>query len=373
MHEIGARHEFCTTPGQQGRSGVGIDVHAGPVTAADRSTGRAIPIWESVVATGWVYVLGETTGADLKIGYTSQPTVTPRLGEIVDGWNGIREYVVLAAVRGTKKDERAIRESFRSVRHGNRTEYIEPDDNAVEYVNWLRSQWFVSADGTDHAPGFPVEDPSAWLPAEGRTRSRPVDDAGKLVQDYDTRTDHLSCTAWSWMVNPVPSVQDYFTPTELIDAARAAMGGVDLDAASHWLANRRHRIPDYFDINRSAFENRWYGRVWLNPPYGDNAPWFREIERYFVSGEIEQLCMLSPVWAFTTSIARPIMKFSSSFVILNPTPKFWGNAKGRTGTNNPHGILYIGSRPAEFNRAFLSHGYPMSFQWGAMDEIRRAA
>lgn len=321
------------------------------------------------MATGWVYVLGEVNGADLKIGYTADPAVTKRAKSIDDGWNGMREYVVLAAIRGTKTDEKNMRAPFRLCPHGNRREYIHPDEEAVEYVNWLRSQYFVSPDGKDQADDFPVIEPSLWLPDVGRRHPRPKDDPDTLLQPYETRLDHLRGTAWAWLVDPAASIQDYFTPTELIDAARTAMGDVDLDAASHWIANRRHRIPDYFHINRSAFENPWHGRVWLNPPYGDNAPWFREILRHTATGEVEQLCMLSPVWAFTTAIARPVMAKASAFVMLNPTPQFWGNAKGKTGTNNPHGILYIGDRSKEFFKAFEPFGYPMEFRWDVMDEL----
>jgi hypothetical protein len=325
------------------------------------------------MATGWIYVFGETDGKDLKIGYTADDTVERRHKSVVDGWNGMRNYVVLAAVRGTKKDEKAMREPFRIVAHGNRQEYVEPDEEALEYVNWLREQYFVSPNGKDKAEGFPVIEPSLWLPAPGRRHPRPNADPDTLLQAYETRTDHLRGTAWSWLIDPAASIQDYFTPPELVDAAREAMGGIDLDAASHWVANRTHRIPEYFHINRSAFDNPWRGRVWLNPPYGDNAPWFREISRYAETGDIEQLCMLSPVWAFTTTIARPVMRRSSAFVLLNPTPSFWGNAKGRTGTNNPHGILYIGEQKEAFLRAFARHGYPVTFEWGAIDEMQGAA
>jgi hypothetical protein len=309
------------------------------------------------MATGWVYVLGETTGADIKTGYTSGDTPGPRVKDVIDGWNGQRNYVTLAAVRGTLTDEKAMRRPFR-VRTdlGNRKEYLWPDEDLLEYVNWLRSQWFISPDGNDAASDFPVQDPNLWLPAPSRRISRPEFDSLKLVQDYDIRNDHLAGTPWSWMVNPQSSFQDYFTPPDIIAAARQAMGGIDLDAASHWGANRVHQIPDYFHVNRSAFENPWHGRVWLNPPYGDNAPWFREIQRYVTSGAVEQVCMLSPMWAFITGIAQPIVDLSSALVLLSPTPRFWGNSEGRTGRNDPHGVLYMGKRRAQFLKAFREHG-----------------
>jgi hypothetical protein len=326
------------------------------------------------MATGWIYVLGETTGQDMKIGYTGEDrTVHQRCAEVTDSNNGDRHYVVLAAVRGTKNDERAMRDNFRMRPHGNRREYIEPDQDAVEYINWLRSQYYVSPDGRDRASELPAVEPSFWLPSPGRRHPRPIEDPEKLLQDYETRRDHLRGTAWSWLIDPAASIQDYFTPAELVNAARVAMGDVDLDAASHWLANRTHKIPDIFHVNRSAFENRWHGRVWLNPPYGDNKLWYREIARYVGSGDVEQLCMLSPIWAFTTAIARPVVRLSSAFLLLNPTPKFWGNAHGKTGTNNPHGILYIGERREQFLRAFARYGYPVSFEWDAIDELQGVA
>lgn len=325
------------------------------------------------MATGWIYVLGETTGQDIKIGYTASPTLTTRVKSVVDGWNGQRDYVVLAGVRGTKNNEAAMRSPFRARTDlGSRTEYLYPNDDLVEYVNWLRAQFFVTPDGADDGDGFPAIDPSLWLPdGPHRRRPRPPVDAAQLIQDYAIRDDHLAGTAWDWMLNPAASVQDYFTPSELVDAAREAMGDIDLDAASHWIANRTHRIPDFFDVNRSAFDNPWHGRVWLNPPYGDNAPWFREIERYVKCGQVTQLCMLSPVWAFTTGLARPVVDLSSAFVLLSPTPKFWGNSQGRTGTNNPHGVLYVGPRRTEFLRAYASHGIPLAFD--AIDEITEAS
>lgn len=312
------------------------------------------------MATGWVYVLGETSGEDIKVGYTGQATAAPRVKEVIDGWNGQRNYVVLAALRGTRKDEKALRAPFKARTDlGAREEYLWPTEDLLEYLNWLRSQWFTSQDGVEDPP---VVDPSMWLPDGTRRWPVPVADPDKMMQDWEARTDHLFGTAWAWMPNPKASIQDYFTPPEIVSAARGAMGGIDLDAASHWLANRRHQIPDYFDATRSAFENPWHGRVWLNPPYGDNAPWFKEIIRYVTSGAVEQLCMLSPIWVFNTEIARPVVELSSALVILSPTPQFWGNSEGKTGKNHPHGVLYIGDRREEFLKAFAEHGIPMRIE-----------
>ena len=78
--------------------------------------------------------------------------------------------------------------------------------------------------------------------------------------------------------------------------------------------------------------------------------------------------MLSPVWAFNTNIAKPVIDRSSGMVLLSPTPKFWGRHKsGRIvdegseelGVNHPHAILYMGDRVNEFKDAFAKYGIPM--------------
>jgi len=310
----------------------------------------------------WVYVLGECTGRDIKIGWARD--LRSRIAGVNSEQMDESSYVLLAAVRGTKTNESAALRYFDGhLRRdkGPRREYLHPADEVVEYVNWLRSQWFVALKPDDE--DVPMEDPSHWLPEPGRRIPPPVVDPERLVQPFEDLAGPLAGTAWAWMVGQRTGVQDYFTPPEIVQAARAAMGGIDLDAASHWMANRVHQIPDWFHTGRSAFENRWHGRVWLNPPYGDNEPWFREIVRYVESGDIEQLCMISPMWSFHTRLAEPVLKLSSGLVLLIPTPKFWGNADpARTGKNHPHGVLYIGERISEFREAFRPFGVPVRFE-----------
>ncbi len=310
----------------------------------------------------WVYVFGEKAGRDIKVGWAHN--IRARLATVQSEQMDDSGYVLLAAARGTKKDETRILSYFAAdVRRdkGKRKEYLHPTAPVVEYANWLRSQWFVALDLDED--DVPMEDPSHWEPRPERRIPPPVADPERLVQPFDDLTGALAGTAWAWMVGQRAGIQDYFTPIEIVNAAREAMGGIDLDAASHWMANREHKIPDWFHTGRSAFENRWYGRVWLNPPYGDNEPWFREIERYVRAGDVEQLCMISPMWAFHTRLAEPILKLSSGLVLLIPTPKFWGNADpSKVGKNHPHGILYIGDRVTEFRTAFAPFGAAVRFE-----------
>jgi hypothetical protein len=317
----------------------------------------------------WVYVLGEKSGADVKIGHTRDETLRSRLRGVNGAQTTMEEYVLLAGVRGSLKDESRLKRHFDAYRRqdkGARQEYFRPDPEVVQYVHWLRAQWWAVVDDSMPLNEAPAVAPEQWMPdGPSRRLASPEPDVEVMVQEWQILEGPLAGTAWDWMPDPKPSIQDYYTPPELIDAARTAMGDIDIDAASHWCANRVHRIPDYFTIGRSAFEHDWNGRVWLNPPYGNNGAWFDRISHQIDSGNLQQLVMLSPVHAFNTRKARDtIMRHIAGMVLLSPAPVFWGNSDGRTGTNLPHAIVYIGPRCREFFAAYSEFGIPFTIPEG---------
>jgi hypothetical protein len=324
----------------------------------------------------WNYVLGEVTGADVKIGQTQKPYVRDRI-KSVNGEANEDSYVLLAAVNSQAAGEKTAKAYFRERgyerKKGSRTEYFHPTDEVVEWILWLRQQWFVSFDADDHIGDFPEEHFSSWVPQTSRRVDRPPVDESRIVQDYEQLRGPLAGTAWSWMPDMTASFQDYFTPPELVARAAEAMGGIDGDAASHWIANKRLRqsgvvVPEFLHVNRSAFSHEWFDRTWLNPPYGDNDRWFRRAIEMMDSGVTSQLCMLSPVYVFTTGIAAEIMARSSAAILLTPTPKFYNPGEpSKDGTNLPHAIVYWGDRRDEFLRAYTGTGIPFAVAWELLD------
>lgn len=69
---------------------------------------------------------------------------------------------------------------------------------------------------------------------------------------------------------------EWLTPPEIL----AKLGAFDLDPCSPivrpWDTAKRH-----FTINDDGLSQKWYGRVWLNPPFGNQAiHWLRKMAEH---------------------------------------------------------------------------------------------
>jgi phage N-6-adenine-methyltransferase len=60
---------------------------------------------------------------------------------------------------------------------------------------------------------------------------------------------------------------EWFTPPDVVQAARDVLGTIDLDPASCELANTVVQAAKIYTANDNGLEQPWQGRVFLNPPY----------------------------------------------------------------------------------------------------------
>ena len=61
---------------------------------------------------------------------------------------------------------------------------------------------------------------------------------------------------------------EWFTPAPYVERVRAVLGEIDLDPASHPVAQHDIRARQYFTRADDGLTRHWFGRVFLNPPCG---------------------------------------------------------------------------------------------------------
>jgi phage N-6-adenine-methyltransferase len=82
---------------------------------------------------------------------------------------------------------------------------------------------------------------------------------------------------------------EWYTPTQYIEAATKVLGAIDLDPASCELANQTVKAGEFYTLEMDGLKQPWLGRVWMNPPYsgGSIVPFVSKYAEEIQSGQIE--------------------------------------------------------------------------------------
>lgn len=156
------------------------------------------------------------------------------------------------------------------------------------------------------------------------------------------------------LFNNLESSDSWYTPAPIIEVARAAMGGIDLDPASSTEANEVVRAKEFFTEEDNGLKRDWWGRVWLNPPYGrddDHASkagiWTSYLVEQYEQGSVTEATLLvnsktdtlwwAPLWVVGT------ICFLSERVVFG-TP---GGSKPASPVH-ASALVYMGRKPKRF-------------------------
>jgi hypothetical protein len=150
--------------------------------------------------------------------------------------------------------------------------------------------------------------------------------------------------------------QEWYTPVEYVEAARRAMGSIDLDPASCESANATVMADYFFTKEDDGLTQEWYGRVWLNPPY--SQPDIAQFSDKLIGSlpDIEQACVLVNN-ATETDWFQAMLKSADAVCFPNKRIKFIDkNGTPRGAPLQGQAVLYFGDKRAAFDQWFSQFG-----------------
>ena len=148
---------------------------------------------------------------------------------------------------------------------------------------------------------------------------------------------------------------EWYTPSNIIEAARNTMGSIDLDPATSEIANQTIKATEIFTEETNGLDKTWSGNVWLNPPYAQ--PLMTEFSDKLLKelSNISQACVLINN-ATETNWFQDLVIVSSAHCLVKGRVKFL-DVNGKPGAPlQGQIILYFGSDLDKFYDNFNIFG-----------------
>lgn len=295
----------------------------------------------------YIYFFGTEDGTEIKVGRARKPHIRKDQHENVNGRH--EPLVWLAVLKGDEADERTIKNLLaphRSPKRPKSKEWFDAHAEPVRsYVRFIRDQYFVCCEDADMKTleALPLVPSSDWLP-NGRRLKAPTQLTIPIAGD-----------PWSDLDTSEVMEGDFYTHRSIIEAARGAMGGIDVDPASCAQANEVVRATTFFGAKENGLLHDWIGNVWLNPPFGNfSGEWAPTLLYQWKSGRVNQMCVLASTRAITAQGFHGVVQAANAMWVAYGRLPFWGpNAKS---PDEGHVVFYFGDRVAEFIEAFEISG-----------------
>lgn len=186
----------------------------------------------------------------------------------------------------------------------------------------------------------------------------------KLYPDKKAQDAQVQTIAESKMVTRVKGLTgevEWYTPRPYLDAAITVMGGIDLDPASSEPAQEHVRASSYFTREDDGLTQRWYGRVFLNPPYA--MPTVREfaakLVTSFIDGDIDEAILLTnnatdTEWFHMAARACSAICFTRGRISFLQARD--GELLEKTAPTHGQAFFYFGPNDHTFEKVFSQHG-----------------
>lgn len=155
---------------------------------------------------------------------------------------------------------------------------------------------------------------------------------------------------------------EWFTPARYIAAARLVLGKIDLDPASHPLAQQMVLAEEFFTKQDDGLSKDWRGKVWLNPPYAQPliAQFVHKLVEQYVAGNVPAAILLTHNYTDTTWF-QEAAKLASAICFTRGRVKFCEPDGTTAAPTQGQAFTYFGDDGEKFAHVFEPFGFVL---WG---------
>jgi hypothetical protein len=152
---------------------------------------------------------------------------------------------------------------------------------------------------------------------------------------------------------------EWYTPSIYIEAARNAMGSIDLDPASSTSANEVVKAKKIYTSENSGLDKKWTGNIWLNPPYAQ--PLMSQFAEKTIA-EFDDFTQAIVLVNNATETKWFHLLASKAAAICFPLArvKFWHPSGRVAAPLQGQAILYFGENKESFLSEFKAFGFIVS-------------
>ncbi|HDZ39757.1 MAG TPA: hypothetical protein ENH62_16035 [Marinobacter sp.] len=264
-----------------------------------------------------------------------------------------------AIVQGGYANEQEIHKHFRKYRLSFGKENFEPVNEIYEYIDALLANGFAASkiDGVEALPNLPY---TVWRP--DRISYKTHKDGQQDMWGHlpaKERVQYLSDYAY---LNS--QSDEWYTPESLIKPVLKLWGKIDLDPATTGNVNDKWIKAEYYytkEVDGLSASLEWFGRVWLNPPYGRGnnsaAPFADRLVKEFNGGNVAEAITCLNINSTTSQWFQPIWQYAAVHCICKGRPNFISPDGDSGGSPNKGTILsYFGPNDKKFCNIFGKHG-----------------
>lgn len=150
---------------------------------------------------------------------------------------------------------------------------------------------------------------------------------------------------------------EWYTPPEYLEAARAVLGEIELDPASSKDANKRVQATKFYTRETDGLAKEWKGRVWMNPPYASDliGKFTTKLTQHYIKDDISEAVVLVNN-ATETTWFQEMANHATAIVLITPRIKFLSPDGGIGAPLQGQVVLYFGANREVFQREFEKFG-----------------